>query len=97
MARDNLHPRYFGFKTDRDANFGYEPQRSTLKQLESSREDRSQPETASTSAKQPSKLGILILAIATIALYSFGIKQLSETGARLIESAIRVDVRDYSP
>ena len=72
------------------------PKRMISEQPEQEQQTQSQTPTAATSPeKQPSKLGILILAMATIALYGFGINELSKTVAGIVEALVQEAVQDY--
>ncbi len=54
-----------------------------------------QPKSLASLKKQPSKIGIVILAMVTLFLYSFGINELSKTVAGIVEAAVQEAVQDY--
>lgn len=55
----------------------------------------SSPQKVSLLEKQPSKLGILLLAFLTIMLYGFGINQLSSVVVHTINAAVQQTTIDY--
>lgn len=95
MQSFNNQTQYLGRKSYHDLNSSSVPDWVISNQREHEQETQSQTPTAGTSPeKQPSQLGILILAIATITLYGFGINELSKTVTGIVETLVQEAVQD---
>ena len=87
-------------KVDGQLIYSSVPERAISEGAEPKQQAQSQTTTQTTTAatspeKQPSRLGILILAMATLFLYSFGLNDLSKSITGIVEALVQEAVQDY--
>ncbi len=96
MQSFNTPTQDFALKSYRDSNHSKESHHFTTNEPDYIQQSQSQKFTTDNSAeKQPSKIGILILVIATIALYGFSISEFSKTVTYIVEAAVQEAIQDY--
>ncbi len=96
MQSVNTQTQDLALKSYPDSNHSLKPPQITNNKTEHIQQIQLPTETATASLeKQPSKLGILILALATIALYGLGINELSKTVTGIVEAAVQATLQNY--
>ena len=96
MQSVNTPTQDLDFKSYRNSKHSAESHHFTSNEPDYVQQSQSQKLTTANSAeKQPSKIGILILVIATIALYGFSISEFSKTVTYIVEAAVQEAIQDY--
>ena len=97
MQSVNTQTQYLAPNSHPDSNHSLKPSQITNNKTEPIQPIQLPRRTATASLeKQPSKLGLLILALATIALYSLGLNELSKTVTGIVEAAVQATLQNYS-
>lgn len=95
MPSFNDQTQDLGRKSNQDLNSSSVTDWIISNQHEHEQDTQSHTPTATTSLeKQPSQLGILILALATITLYGLEINELSTTVTGIFETSVQEAVQD---
>ncbi len=96
MPSVNTPTQELALKSHPDSNHSLKPPQITNKKTEPIQPIQLPRTTAAASLeKQPSKLGLLILALATISLYSLGLNELSKTVTGIVEAAVQATLQNY--